>query len=222
MEIPVYNKEGQEISKTELSDSIFGVPMNHDLLFQVVTSQISNKRQVIAHAKGRSEVRGGGVKPWRQKGTGRARHGSIRSPIWKGGGATFGPTKERNFEKKINKKMAQKALKVALSAKVRDGQIVIMDDIALNNPKTKEMAQFMKGITSLFQARNATRGSIASVLLVTPDLQQPIKRATQNLPYMDTIEARNLNPHQILAHTFLLMPKSSIEAIQNWLGKKKN
>ena len=99
MEYPIYNQQAQQTGTVELSDSVFGLPMNRDLLYQVTTSQIANKRQVIAHAKGRSEVRGGGKKPWQQKGTGRARHGSIRSPIWKGGGVTHGPTKERNFEK---------------------------------------------------------------------------------------------------------------------------
>src|SRR3990167_10958145 len=144
MELPLYNQNAEQVGAVNLADDVFGLPMNKDLLYQVTTSQMSNQRQVIAHAKGRGEVRGGGKKPWRQKGTGRARHGSIRSPIWKGGGATFGPTKEVNFKKKVSKKMASKALFVALSSKARDKQLLVVDGIKLQNPKTKEMAVLFK------------------------------------------------------------------------------
>src|SRR5258706_11147552 len=140
MEFPLYNQEAQQVGTIELADGIFGLPLNQDLLYQVVTSQVSNQRQVLAHAKGRSEVRGGGKKPWQQKGTGRARHGSIRSPIWRGGGVTHGPSNERDFSKKINKKMARKALLTVLSAKARDNEIILMDEIAFSQPKTKEGA----------------------------------------------------------------------------------
>src|SRR3989304_3611811 len=105
MEFPVYNKDGKEVGKASLSDAVFGLKWNSDLVHQVVIGQAANQRQGTAHAKGRSEVRGGGRKPWKQKGTGRARHGSIRSPLWKGGGVTFGPTSQRNFKVQINKKM---------------------------------------------------------------------------------------------------------------------
>mgnify|MGYP001565261470 FL=1 len=116
MQIPIYNQNAEQAGTLEVSNAVFALPMNQDLLHQVATSQLSNQRQVIAHAKGRSEVRGGGKKPWKQKGTGRARHGSIRSPIWKGGGVAHGPTKDKNYSKKINRKMARKALGVALSS----------------------------------------------------------------------------------------------------------
>src|SRR3990167_6007205 len=168
MELPLYNQNAENIGTVELADNVFGLPMNQDLLYQVVTSQMSNKRQVLAHAKGRGEVRGGGKKPWKQKGTGRARHASIRSPIWKGGGVTGGPTKERNFKKKINKKMSRRALFMALSSKAKDNQLLVLDEIRLENPKTKEMAVVMKNLATLMDKK-------PKVLLVLPVMEDTIK-----------------------------------------------
>jgi len=125
----VYNQQGEKVGQVDLPAELFGVPLNRDLVHQVVVTQMANSRQVLAHTKDRSEVRGGGAKPWRQKGTGRARHGSIRSPIWVGGGVAFGPTKERVFAKKINKKMKRQALFMVLSSKVKDKEIVLLDKI---------------------------------------------------------------------------------------------
>ena len=136
MKTDLYNQAGEIINQVELPDQVFGLKINSDLLYQAVMAQLGNSRQVLAHTKGRSEVRGGGKKPWRQKGTGRARHGSIRSPIWKGGGVTFGPTKERNFSKTINKKMKRKALFMALSSKVTDQQLMVFDHLSIEKPKT--------------------------------------------------------------------------------------
>lgn len=210
MEYPLYNQNAEEISKIDLPDSIFGLKINADLLHQVVTSLISNKRQVIAHTKGRSEVRGGGKKPWRQKGTGRARHGSIRSPIWKGGGVTFGPTKERNFKKKINKKMARKALLMAISSKVKSRQLLVLDDIKLKQAKTKEMALILKNFSKLFEeSRNKP-----SVLMIMPSLDNAVKRAAQNLPNLNTVEARNINPLLILSSKYLLLMKGALDNLK--------
>lgn len=214
MEFPLYNQEAKQIGTVELADGIFGLPMNEDLLYQVITSQTSNKRQVLAHAKGRDEVRGGGVKPWKQKGTGRARHGSIRSPIWRGGGVTHGPTKERNFKKVINKKMMQKALKVALSSKVRDGELFIIDNFAISQPKTKEMAVIMKKFTTIL-------GRLNNILLVTPTEAGALYKSARNLPYMETIEARNLNPLVLLSSKRIILSKESLDAIQKQWGSNK-
>lgn len=210
MQFPLYNQNGEEISKINLPDSVFGLKINTDLLHQVVTSLISNQRQVLAHAKGRSEVRGGGKKPWRQKGTGRARHGSIRSPIWKGGGATFGPTKERNFKKKINKKMLRKALLMAISSKAQNRQLLIVDDIKLNQAKTKEMALILKNISKLFE----TNKNQPSVLMVMPSADNDVKRAAQNLPTLNTVEVRNINPLLILSSKYLLLIKNAADILK--------
>lgn len=205
----MYNQKAEMIGNVELSDSIFGVESNNDLLHQVVSAQMANKRQTLAHAKGRGEVRGGGKKPWRQKGTGRARHGSVRSPIWKGGGVTFGPTKEVNFKKKIGKKMVRKALTVALSEKARSGGIIVVDGIDLNVPKTKEVA----GILRLFQ----NKFGVGSVLIVTPSLNKELYRSANNIQKLGVAEARNLNPLEALSYKKLIIFREAIEV----LGKIK-
>ena len=210
MDYPLYNQSAQNIGKVELPEGVFAVPMNKDLLHQVVTSQIANKRQTIAHTKDRSDVRGGGKKPWKQKGTGRARHGSTRSPIWKGGGVTFGPRKERIFKKKVNKNMARKALFVALSSKVKDKEFVVVDSINLSNWKTKEMAGLVKNINQLFPVKHG------SILLIIPDkLKDTVERVTKNLSKIDVMEARNLNALDIMARKNLLVMKDAVSVVGN-------
>ncbi len=212
MEYPLYNQKAENIGKVDLPDKIFNLKMNNDLVHQIVTSQASNKRQIIAHAKGRGEVRGGGKKPWKQKGTGRARHASIRSPIWKGGGATFGPTKERNFKKKINKKMVRRALFMALSSKAKDKQLLILDEIRLENPKTKEMALIMKNLSALMDKK-------PNALLILPVTEDKFKRSTNNLTNLSVIEARNLNPLEVLSYKYLVLVKDSVDALNKTFGK---
>ncbi len=219
MEYPLYNQKAENVGKVNLPDAIFDLKMNNDLLHQVVTSQSSNKRQVIAHTKGRSEVRGGGIKPWKQKGTGRARVGSIRSPIWKGGGVTFGPTKERNFKKKINKKMARKALFMAISSKAKDKQLFVLDQLKLDNPKTKEMASVFKNFAVLMGASVKT-GNKSKVLLVLPLMEDNIKRSSKNLPNFSAVEARNLSPLEVLSYKYLFLVKDSVESLSNIFNKK--
>jgi len=201
----VYNQEGKEISEIKLNEAIFGLPWNDDLVHQAVRVAFANQRPVLASTKDRSEVRGGGRKPWRQKGTGRARHGSIRSPLWKGGGVTFGPTSERNFKLKINKKMAQKALITALSGKAKDNEILILDDLKLPAPKTKEMAKVMLNFS---QIKNA--------LLVISEPNENVKRAGNNLPNLEIININNLNILDILKYQYVILTKDGIE----YLNKK--
>lgn len=203
----IYNQEGKETSEIELNEAIFGLPWNADLVHQAIRVAFANKRQILASTKDRSEVKGGGRKPWKQKGTGRARHGSIRSPLWKGGGITFGPTSKRNFKLKINKKMAQKAILTALSAKARDNEILILDYLKLSTSKTKEMAKIMKNFP---QVKNG--------LMIMPDINENIKRAASNLPNLEVISINNLNVLNILKYQHLILTKDVID----YLNKKYN
>lgn len=215
MEYPLYNQKAENIGKIELPDSVFGVESNNDLLHQVVTSLAANKRQVIAHAKTRSEVRGGGRKPWRQKGTGRARHGSIRSPIWKGGGAAFGPSKDRNFKKKINKKMARKALLISLSSKARDGQLFVIDKLDIAAPKTKEMAVILGNFKNIFS------GKLNNILIIIDQNNPNVKRSVNNLPGVNLSEVKDLNSLFVLSSSKLLVSKDAIKLMEKiWQGKK--
>jgi len=200
--IQVYNQDGKEVSELGLNEAIFGLPWNADLVHQAVRVAFANQRQVLSSTKDRSDVRGGGRKPWRQKGTGRARHGSIRSPLWKGGGVTFGPTSARNFKLSINKKMAKKALLTVLSAKARDSEILILDDLTISTPKTKEMA---KVISNFKKVRNG--------LLVLSKPFEDIKRATRNLPNLEIININNLNILDTLKYQYLIFTKDTVEEL---------
>ena len=146
LSLKIYNIEGEEAGDIKLPAGIFGIEINNDLLYQAITIQRANSRKVFAHTKDRSEVRGGGKKPWQQKGTGRARHGSTRSPVWVGGGITFGPRKEKNFKKKINKKAKRKAIFMALSSKVKDKELLVLDKLELKEPKTKTMVKILENV----------------------------------------------------------------------------
>ena len=212
MQVKVYNREGKEIETIEISDSVFGLKWNASLVHQVVTSQLANRRSNTAHAKTRGEVSGGGKKPWRQKGTGRARHGSIRSPIWKGGGVSHGPRNDRDFTKKINKKMARKALLTVLSAKARDNEIILMDEIAFSQPKTKEGAQMFTRLSTVPEFARLTRNN--GVLVALKKREETSVRALKNLSYASIDEARNLNASEVLKYKYLLMSKAAVEVFQ--------
>src|SRR3990167_1910561 len=169
MKTDLYNKTGEKIGNVEVSDRLFGAPWNADLVHQALRVQETNRRERIAHAKDRGEVRGGGKKPWRQKGTGRARHGSIRSPLWPGGGVTHGPTKERNFSKKINKNVKKKALAAVLSRKLKEGEVIFLDALDFSAPKTKIAASTFRafGESAGFE-KFASRGGRTLILLAEP------------------------------------------------------
>jgi len=210
MKVTVYNQEGKEVGTTLLPKEIFDIKVNPDLVHQVVVSQMANRRKVIAHAKGRAEVRGGGRKPWRQKGTGRARAGSIRSPLWRGGGVTFGPTKERVFKKKINKKMRKIAFFMALSTKAKNNLLLILDKLSLPEAKTKLMTKILGKLP--FKK--------GSCLIALPRADKTIIRVTRNIPNVQTIEARNLNALDLLSFKYLIMPKETIKVIKETFLKK--
>ncbi|MEX1064299.1 MAG: 50S ribosomal protein L4 [Candidatus Paceibacterota bacterium] len=214
MKTSLYNQVGEVVGEVQLPDWIFDVDLNKDLVHQALRAQLANSRQVIAHAKGRGEVRGGGKKPWRQKGTGRARHASIRSPIWKGGGVTFGPTSERNFTKKINKRMKQKALFMALSSKVKDNEIMVLDSFKLNEAKTKEAVSSIKNLTGKMKEYKQTKTKQDSILLVMPAQDKSVIRATNNLSFMNVMSAANLNIKDVLKNKYLILLQDSLPVME--------
>jgi large subunit ribosomal protein L4 len=203
--VPVYNLEGEETGKIKLPDEIFGLEANKNLINQTVNVLMANKRNPWAHTKDRSEVRGGGVKPWKQKGTGRARHGSIRSPLWRGGGVTFGPRKEKVFERKINKKAKTKVLFMVLSSKLRDKELLIVENLEIKEPKTK----LMSGILS-----KILKDRKKDILMATSKKDKNIIRASKNIPYVKTIAADSLNILDLLSFKYLLLDKEGIEKIK--------
>lgn len=210
----VYNIEGEKIGTIKLPEKIFGLEINNDLLYQTINIQLANRRKPLANTKGRGEVRGGGKKPWRQKGTGRARHGSIRSPIWVGGGITFGPKKERVFAKKINRKVKRKALFMALSSKVKDKELVVLDKLKLKEPKTKLMAEL---VDRIFKKQLKK----PSILIATSKKDESVIRANQNLSYAKTIPADSLNVLDLLSFKYLLLDKEAMKVIEETYLKQK-
>jgi len=221
IKVNVYDQSGEKRGEEELPSDIFGVSLKEGLVKQAVVAQMANARQVLAHTKDRSEVRGGGRKPWRQKGTGRARHGSIRSPLWIGGGVTFGPTKERNFSQKINKKMKKKALFMCFSDKVASGRFILLEKIELPEAKTKEMAKFINNLK--LKVYNLKKEELetkkGSTLIVLSKGNSDLIRAAKNFPNLKTIRVDNLNIIDVLKYNYLLMPKESVKKIIEVHGK---
>ena len=215
MEATVFNIKGEKSGTIALPENVFGLPWNADLVHQVVVSMQANSRPNVAHTKDRGEVRGGGKKPWQQKGTGRARHGSIRSPLWKGGGVTHGPRSEKNYANKINRQMKQKALLIVLSRKLKDGEVIFIDKLEMAAPKAKE------GKTVLAALGKA--GYVAkkknSALIALPSSHTPTIKSFGNFSNVDVTEVRNLNPLSVLGSKYLIIadPKTAFET----LSKKK-
>lgn len=209
MEVAVYKIDGTKSGSIALPKELFGVELNSALVHEAVVAQDANNRVRIAQTKDRSEVRGGGRKPWRQKGTGRARHGSRRSPIWIGGGITFGPIKDRNFSKKLNKKAKQKAIKMVLSDRAADERLIVVEDYAIAEAKTKLAAAVRKNLP----------GADNSALLVLTADDNAIKIATQNLPKTQTISASSLNVRDLLSYEYLFVSKAALEQMKDVYSK---
>ena len=204
MVVKCYDQNGKVVSQERLPSEVFDVKVNPDLIHQVITCQMANRRRVIAHTKTRAEVRGGGRKPWQQKGTGRARVGSIRSPLWRGGGVTFGPTKERVFKKIIPKKMRRKALFMVLSAKVKNNLLILLDKLKIEKPKTKLMLEILKKLPCKEK----------SCLIALPQYDKNIILAARNLPKVETIYAGDLNALDLMTFKYLIIPKEAIKVIK--------
>ncbi|NTU98619.1 50S ribosomal protein L4 [Candidatus Falkowbacteria bacterium] len=210
--VKLYNQKAESVGEQELSDRIFAVTLNQGLVHQAVVTQLANERQVLAHTKGRSDVRGGGKKPWRQKGTGRARAGSSRSPIWIGGGVTFGPLNNRNFTKKINKKMKQQALFMTLTDKVKSNQMLVLDKIEFTEAKTKPFAEMLKNLETKAYAREGK--TKRSVLVVLPTKHEFNILSGRNLAGVEVINLDNLNIVDVLKYRDLVITADGIKKLE--------
>ncbi|MFD2216919.1 50S ribosomal protein L4 [Metabacillus endolithicus] len=204
--VALLNQTGSNVGEIELNDSVFGIEPNQHVLFEAVIMQRASLRQGSHKVKNRSEVAGGGRKPWRQKGTGRARQGSIRSPQWRGGGVVFGPT-PRSYAYKLPKKVRRLAIKSALSSKVVDNDIVVLEDLALNAPKTKEMASVLKGLSVERKA-----------LIVTADNNENIALSARNIPGVTVVTASGVNVLDVLNHDKLIMTKAAVQKVEEVLA----
>lgn len=222
MEVSVYNQKGKEVSSLKVSEAVFGVAWNGDSVHQVVTSMQTSARTPYAHTKDRSEVSGGGKKPWKQKGTGRARHGSTRSPIWRKGGVAFGPRNDKNFDRKVNKKLKSKVLAMILSKKMKDNEIIFVDAIKFDKPQTKLAQEMVKDLAKGAKQDNLAtkRKNAAIVAIYENDIN--LKKSFSNLAQIKTSEVRNISPIELLKYKYVIIenPKESVSLIEGRLGLK--
>lgn len=205
--VKLYNMKAEEVGSLDLNAALFDAEYNEPVIHQAVVTRLANERQGTKSTLTRSEVRGGGAKPWRQKGTGRARQGSIRSPQWTKGGVVFAP-KPRDFSKKMNVKAKEKALFSALSQKVRDGEVVFIDEIKVSAPKTKEMASFLKAF-----------GFEKTVLLVMDNSDEAVLRAASNICKISTIACDQLNAYDVVKNAKIVISKKAVEQIEEVYGE---
>ena len=199
--VAVYNIEGKEVDKLELNDSVFGVEINEHLVHMAVVGQLANNRQGTQSAKTRSEVSGGGRKPWRQKGTGHARQGSTRSPQWTGGGVVFAP-KPRDYSVKMNKKEKQLAMKSVLTSKVQDEKLVVVDELKMDEIKTKKFVEIMSNLKA------------AKALVVTKDVENNVVLSAKNVADAKTMVVNEINVYDILKYDTLVLTKDAVAAIE--------
>ena len=193
--------QGEQVSDLQLSDSVFAAPIHVPAMHQVVVAQLANLRQVTHSCKGRGEVRGGGRKPWRQKHTGRARHGSTRSPIWVGGGVAHGPS-PRDYSQKVNKKVRRLALRSALSLKVRDNLLTVVDHIDLDTPSTKEMLGFIDKM------------GVKKPLIVLHEPNDAVSKSVRNIPDARAINVGNINVYDLLNYQNLILTQEAVARIE--------
>ncbi len=207
MQVPVYDQAGKEIGKIDLRDDIFGITPNKAVMHQALVRQMANGRQGTADTKTRGEVSGGGRKPWKQKGTGRARQGSTRAPHWKGGGTVFGPH-PRSYEQRMPKKMRRLALKSALSVKAAEGQIRILDAFNFEKPRTRDMDELLGGINCPNTA-----------LILLPKAEDTVTRAARNLEGVKTLRTGYLNVRDLLGYEYLVLTREALQAIEQFFGE---
>ena len=199
--VSVYNMEGNEVGTLELNDAVFGVEVNEHLVHLAVVAQLANKRQGTQKAKTRSEVSGGGRKPWRQKGTGHARQGSTRAPQWKGGGVVFAPT-PRDYTIRLNKKEKRAALKSALTSRVQENKFIVVDELALNEIKTKKFVQVMDNL------------KVEKALVVLNDMDTNVIASAANIPTVKTAQTNEINVYDILKYDTVVVTKDAVKTIE--------
>lgn len=215
MEHIIYNQDGKEVGNITLPASVFGVKWNPDLVHQAAFSMASSARAGTAHTKNRGEVRGGGRKPWQQKGTGRARHGSIRSPLWSGGGVTHGPRSEKNYSRKVNKKMKRAAFYSVLSKKLRENEIFFLDFISLPEIKTKEARAILSNLAGIPGLGGLLKKKTNAAYIATQTKQPVVEKSFRNIGNVAVGEARNLNVSDVLKYKYLILanPEEAIKQI---------
>jgi large subunit ribosomal protein L4 len=206
MQISLMNMAGEKVGEVELADTIFAAPINVPLMHQALVRQQANARLGTAKVKGRSEVAGGGRKPWKQKGTGRARQGSTRAAQWRGGGIIFGPT-PRSYDQKLPRKMRRAAVCSALSVKAAEEKLVVLDQLALAEPKTREMAAVLSRLAV-----------DSSALILMPGADEMVERASNNLPDVTLLRAEYVNVRDLLTHDYLVIPQTALGVIETILG----
>lgn len=222
METTIYNTQGKKAGNITLPEAVFNAAWNDSLMHQVVTSMLGNARTPVAHTKFRGEVRGGGKKPWAQKGTGRARHGSTRSPIWRGGGVTHGPRNDKSYERTVPKKMRTKALAIALSKKFANGEVIFVDSFGIDTPKT---AAAKKMITSLSKSLGFPKleGKTKNAALVAvADPREAVTKSFRNLGNVELKAVRELNPVSVLQHAYIIIenPEASCAILSHRVSGK--
>lgn len=213
---PIFDTKGKEVGTIALPANLFGVQWNADFVHQVITSMQANARTPIAHTKDRGEVRGGGRKPWKQKGTGRARHGSTRSPIWVGGGVAHGPRNDKSYEKKVNKKARTKALLVALSRKLHDHEIIFVKSLGLTEPKASKAKEVLTALSGMKGYEALSRKKVNAALVATPARDVAVEKSFGNFRSITSTDMVNLNPVAVFSAKYLIIenPEASVEALQ--------
>jgi large subunit ribosomal protein L4 len=223
MKLNIYNQQGDTKGEIEVSDSVFGVKTNSVLINEALVAQMSNERQVLADTKDRSEVRGGGKKPWRQKGTGRARAGSSRSPIWAGGGVTFGPTKDRNFSKKINKQAKRKALTMVLSDRAAGNSLLVLEKVILEGFKTKIFNEILNNLEEKVlkiivadekKENKKIRKSRRSILFINDEKDEKVSNSGRNLSGVKMLNLNNINIVDLLKYKNIILSEKAIKKIE--------
>lgn len=221
--IKVYSKDGKETSTMALPKDQFGLTWNGDLVHQVITSLQSSARNPYAHAKTRGEVSGGGKKPWQQKGTGRARHGSTRSPIWVGGGVAHGPRNDKNYDRKVNRKAKNKAIATILSKKVKDGEVILVDSLGLKDPKTAEVKKILANLAKADTSfANLATKKHNTALIVTPSNDTNAYLSTRNFKNLETQSVESINALTVSTYKYIILtsPKETVAALADRLTTK--